>query len=155
MSKKSVLKGQIKNRVQLFNPRTKKWVKIDSRTGRIIAQKSDSKPYKNVIKYKEKTEENSNTLGVWKMNSRLKEKQEKIVAFIAIGILIALLILLLLAIALSISLLQSGVIPKGTISLVIGICGFLFFSLVTGRLFQKYISLKEVYKWIKKYMKDT
>ena len=37
-----------KNRIQMYNPRTKKWVKLDTKTGRIIGHKSDKKPYKNV-----------------------------------------------------------------------------------------------------------
>lgn len=38
----------IKNRVQAFNPVTKKYVKINTLTGSIIAHKSDKKPYKNI-----------------------------------------------------------------------------------------------------------
>ena len=49
---KKGLKGQIKNRVQVFNPRTKRWVKIDTTTGRIVAQKADSRPFKHIRKYK-------------------------------------------------------------------------------------------------------
>jgi hypothetical protein len=44
------LKGPISKRVQALNPVTKKWVKIDTDTGRIIAHKKDSKPYRNIRK---------------------------------------------------------------------------------------------------------
>lgn len=38
----------IKNRIQLFNPRVKYWVKINTETGRILSHKIT--PYKNVRK---------------------------------------------------------------------------------------------------------
>lgn len=38
----------VKNRFQVYNPKIKRWVKIDSKTGRIISVKSDGKPYKGV-----------------------------------------------------------------------------------------------------------
>ena len=44
------LKGPISNRVQALNPVTKKWVKIDTTTGRIVAHKKSSKPYKSIRK---------------------------------------------------------------------------------------------------------
>lgn len=44
------LRGSISNRVQALNPVTKRWVKIDTNTGKIIAHKSSSPPYKNVRK---------------------------------------------------------------------------------------------------------
>ena len=37
-----------KNRVQIFNPKLKRWVKLDKKTGKILSCKSDKKPYKNV-----------------------------------------------------------------------------------------------------------
>ncbi len=33
---------------QVKNPRTGKWVKIDTRTGKIIAHKKTKNPYKNI-----------------------------------------------------------------------------------------------------------
>ena len=44
------LRGSISNRVQAFNPVTKKWVKIDTTTGKIVGHKSSSTPYKNIRK---------------------------------------------------------------------------------------------------------
>lgn len=44
------LKGAIKNRVQVFNPRTKRWVKIDTNTSRIVGHKKSSTPYKHIKK---------------------------------------------------------------------------------------------------------
>jgi hypothetical protein len=44
------LKGPISKRVQALNPVTRKWVKIDTSTGRIIAHKRSSTPYKGVRK---------------------------------------------------------------------------------------------------------
>jgi len=44
------LKGSISKRVQALNPVTKRWVKIDTETGKIIAHKRSSTPYKNVRK---------------------------------------------------------------------------------------------------------
>jgi hypothetical protein len=46
------LVGAIANRVQVKNPVTNKWVKIDTEKGRIIDQKSTPGPYKNVTKKK-------------------------------------------------------------------------------------------------------
>ncbi len=46
------IKGAIKNRLQAFNPRIKRWVKIDTTTGRIIAHKKTPHPYKHVRKAK-------------------------------------------------------------------------------------------------------
>lgn len=40
----------ISNRVQARNPLTKRWVKIDTKTGRIISHKKSPGPYKNVRK---------------------------------------------------------------------------------------------------------
>jgi hypothetical protein len=42
--------GQIKNRVQVYNPKAKRWVKMDTERGRIISVKSDKKPYKGIRK---------------------------------------------------------------------------------------------------------
>jgi hypothetical protein len=44
------LKGPISHRIQALNPVTKKWVKIDTSTGKIIDHKSSSGPYKGVRK---------------------------------------------------------------------------------------------------------
>ncbi len=38
----------IKDRLQLLNPVTKKYAKINTKTGSIIGYKSDKNPYKNV-----------------------------------------------------------------------------------------------------------
>ena len=45
-----------KRYVQVYNPLTGRWVKIDRETGRVVAHKKSPKPYKNVPKYKKKTE---------------------------------------------------------------------------------------------------
>ncbi len=44
------LKGSISHRIQALNPVTKKWVKIDTSTGRIINHKRTSGPYKGIRK---------------------------------------------------------------------------------------------------------
>lgn len=44
------LKGPISKRAQAKNPITKKWVKIDTRTGRIVGHKKSPGPYKGVRK---------------------------------------------------------------------------------------------------------
>jgi len=44
------LRGPIRNRAQAKNPVTKKWVKIDTRTGRIVGHKKSEGPYKGVRK---------------------------------------------------------------------------------------------------------
>ena len=41
-------KGAVKNRVQALNPVTQRYVKIDTTTGRIVAQKKSADPYKGV-----------------------------------------------------------------------------------------------------------
>lgn len=41
-------KGAVKDRVQALNPVTKRYVKIDTETGRIIAHKKSSGPFKGV-----------------------------------------------------------------------------------------------------------
>lgn len=40
--------GSVKGRKQAFNPQIKKWVKIDTGTGKIIGVKKDGDPYKGV-----------------------------------------------------------------------------------------------------------
>ena len=40
--------GSVKERVQIKNPVTGRYVKIDTRTGRIVAHKKTSGPYKGV-----------------------------------------------------------------------------------------------------------
>ena len=44
----------MKNRVQLLNPKTGTWIKIDTEKGNIIGHKKDFKPYKNVDVAKKK-----------------------------------------------------------------------------------------------------
>ena len=44
------LKGPISKRVQALNPVTKKWVKINTDTGRIVEHKKSSGPYKGIRK---------------------------------------------------------------------------------------------------------
>lgn len=41
-------KGAVRDRVQALNPVTKRYVKIDTDTGRIIAHKKTAGPYKGV-----------------------------------------------------------------------------------------------------------
>ena len=42
--------GAVRDRVQVLNPITKRWVKLDTRTGRIIDHKKTPGPYKGVRK---------------------------------------------------------------------------------------------------------
>jgi len=42
--------GAISHRIQARNPVTKKWVKINTISGRIIEHKSTTGPYKNIRK---------------------------------------------------------------------------------------------------------
>jgi len=44
------LRGAISKRVQVLNPVTKRYVKIDTERGRIINHKKSPGPYKNVRK---------------------------------------------------------------------------------------------------------
>lgn len=44
------LKGAISKRVQVFNPVTKRYVKIDTDRGRIIDHKKTPGPYKSIRK---------------------------------------------------------------------------------------------------------
>jgi len=48
--KSGKLIGPISKRVQVFNPVTKRYVKIDTDRGRIIDHKKSPGPYKNVRK---------------------------------------------------------------------------------------------------------
>jgi len=41
-------KGAVKDRVQTLNPVTKRYVKIDTNSGRIIDQKKTAGPYKGI-----------------------------------------------------------------------------------------------------------
>lgn len=45
-------KGSVKNREQVFNPKNKKWVKIDTETHLFTDQKADGKKFKGVRKHK-------------------------------------------------------------------------------------------------------
>lgn len=42
------LQGTISHRVQVMNPITERWVKIDTESGRIINHKSTKGPYKSI-----------------------------------------------------------------------------------------------------------
>jgi len=44
--------GAVRNRSQVFNPKTKRWTKRDSETGRFMDQKQDGQPFKGVRKEK-------------------------------------------------------------------------------------------------------
>lgn len=46
--------GFIRDRVQLFNPKVRRWVKIDTKNGRIVAVKKDHLPWKGVRKARQK-----------------------------------------------------------------------------------------------------
>ncbi|UXR86208.1 hypothetical protein [Staphylococcus felis] len=43
-------KGAVKSRSQVKNPKTNRYVKRDTKTGRFLDVKSDSKPFKGVRK---------------------------------------------------------------------------------------------------------
>lgn len=45
-------KGAVRDRSQVYNPKTDHWVKRDSDTGRFMDQKADDKPFKGVRKEK-------------------------------------------------------------------------------------------------------
>ena len=45
-------RGAVRDRSQVHNPKTDRWVKRDSDTGRFIDQKADQKPFKGVRKEK-------------------------------------------------------------------------------------------------------
>jgi hypothetical protein len=44
--------GAVNDRSQTFNPKTERWVKRDTDTGRFIDQKADDQPFKGVRKEK-------------------------------------------------------------------------------------------------------
>jgi len=52
MAKRKGLLGAIRDRSQFKNPKTDKWTKRDSSTGRTKSVKSDDKTYKGVRKEK-------------------------------------------------------------------------------------------------------
>ena len=45
---------QEKGRVQVYNPKIRRWVKIDSRRGGIVSVKKSPGPYKHVRRYTKK-----------------------------------------------------------------------------------------------------
>jgi len=45
-------KGAVAGRVQVKNPVTKRWVKVNTKTGRIVSAKKTPGPYKGVRKKK-------------------------------------------------------------------------------------------------------
>ncbi|MBN1195935.1 MAG: hypothetical protein JXA62_00855 [Candidatus Aminicenantes bacterium] len=45
-------RGAVRNRSQVFNPKTGKYVKRDTETGKFMDQKADDKPFKGVRKEK-------------------------------------------------------------------------------------------------------
>lgn len=47
-TEKGYRRGAVKDRVQVLNPITKRWVKLDTKTGRIIAHKRTPGPYKGI-----------------------------------------------------------------------------------------------------------
>lgn len=44
--------GAVKDRTQVYNPKTETWTKRDSRTGQFIDGKKDGTPFKGVTKEK-------------------------------------------------------------------------------------------------------
>jgi hypothetical protein len=40
--------GAVRERTQVFNPKTQEWVKRNAQTGRFMNQKADPKPFKGV-----------------------------------------------------------------------------------------------------------
>ncbi len=44
--------GAVRQRSQTYNPKTERWTKRDSETGRFMDQKSDGDPFKGVRKEK-------------------------------------------------------------------------------------------------------
>ena len=44
--------GAVKDRSQVYNPKTEDWVKRDTDTGRFMDRKSDNDPFKGVRKEK-------------------------------------------------------------------------------------------------------
>ncbi len=49
------IRGAQRNRVQYLNPKTQRWVKVDTKTGKIVGHKKTPGPYKNVRKMKNRT----------------------------------------------------------------------------------------------------
>jgi len=49
-NKSGKLKGAVSKRIQVLNPVTKRYVKIDTERGRIVDHKRSPGPYKNVRK---------------------------------------------------------------------------------------------------------
>jgi hypothetical protein len=47
---KGYRQGAVKERTQVFNPKTETWIKRDSKTGQFLDGKSDDKPFKGVTK---------------------------------------------------------------------------------------------------------
>lgn len=47
---KNYRRGAVKNRVQVYNPLTKRWVKLDTTTGRIVDHKKTEGEYKGIRK---------------------------------------------------------------------------------------------------------
>lgn len=45
-------KGAVRKRSQTFNPKTKRWTKRNTGTGRFMDQKQDGRPFKGVRKEK-------------------------------------------------------------------------------------------------------
>jgi hypothetical protein len=44
--------GAVRDRTQVFNPKTQDWTKRDSDTGKFMDRKSDDRPFKGVTKEK-------------------------------------------------------------------------------------------------------
>jgi hypothetical protein len=44
--------GAVRERTQVYNPKTEQWVKRDTNTGRFMDNKQDGKPFKGVTKEK-------------------------------------------------------------------------------------------------------
>jgi hypothetical protein len=42
--------GAVRKRAQVLNPKTGRYTKVDTKTGKFIDQKADSKPFKGVTK---------------------------------------------------------------------------------------------------------
>lgn len=43
--------GAVRNRIQVFNPKIRKWTEIDTKTNLFINQKADGKKFKGVRRY--------------------------------------------------------------------------------------------------------
>jgi len=44
--------GAVKERTQVFNPKTNRWIKRDAKTGKFLDGKADEDPFKGVTKEK-------------------------------------------------------------------------------------------------------